>query len=94
MITDDAARIEGILKQLIARTTKKADVKITPDSTFKELGVDSLEVVHILVALEDTLGIDINDKDLTRIHNMGAFIEYLSQKVASNKADRRRHKPA
>ncbi len=82
MIINNSVSVEETLHRLIARATKNESVVITPGCTFKDLGVDSLEVVHILVALEDKLGIDINDKDLAAIHNMKAFIDYLEEKVA------------
>lgn len=73
--------VQETLERLISKAKKRDRVIITPECTFKDLEVDSLEVVHILVALEDELGIDINDADLKGIHNMGSFIEYLEQKV-------------
>ncbi len=80
MAKNDTEVIEQTLRELISKAVKKEIKSIDPESTFKDLGVDSLEVVHILVALEDRLGIDIKDQDLTQISNMGAFIDYLSQK--------------
>ncbi len=34
---------------------------INPDSTFAELGIDSLDGLHILFALEEEFGLDIPD---------------------------------
>jgi acyl carrier protein len=82
MITNNKVSVEETLRKLVAKATKNESVVITRECTFKDLGVDSLEVVHILVALEDKLEIDINDKDLASIHNMKAFIDYLEEKVA------------
>jgi acyl carrier protein len=82
MTIKNSVSVEETLSRLIAKATKNKTVVINPESTFKDLGVDSLEVVHILVALEDKLGIDINDKDLAAIHNMKAFIKYLDEKVS------------
>jgi acyl carrier protein len=82
--------VKEILERLIARATKQEAIIINPACTFKDLGVDSLEVVHILVALEDELGIDINDADLKNIHNMGAFVSYLEQKVSKKKPPKRK----
>ncbi len=73
--------IEYTLKKLICKATNSRDVILTETCTFKDLGVDSMSVVQILVSLEDILGIDIVDEDLKQIHNMGAFIKYLKLKV-------------
>jgi acyl carrier protein len=85
MMTDKKLQIEETLRQLIARATRKTNVVLTPEATFKALGVDSLEVVHILVSLEDAFGIDIKDSDLKGINNMEGFIDYLKRKVAEKK---------
>ena len=88
MIINEKLTVQETLRRLIAKTTKNETIVITPGCTFKALGVDSLEVVHILVALEDKLGIDINDRDLANIHNMGAFIGYLEEKVSKKQSTR------
>jgi acyl carrier protein len=82
MMTDKKQTVEETLRRLIAKATRNENVVLTPNSTFKALGVDSLEVVRILVALEDALNIDIKDADLKTIANMKGFIDYLKQKVA------------
>lgn len=81
MIIDNNATIEETLRKLISRVTHKRNVVLAPGGTFKELGVDSLEVVQILVAIEDALDIDIADEDLKSIKNMAGFIDYLKKKV-------------
>jgi acyl carrier protein len=82
MMTDKKQTVEETLRRLIAKATRNESVVLTPNSTFKAMGVDSLEVVQILVALEDALNIDIKDADLKTIANMKGFIDYLKQKVA------------
>jgi acyl carrier protein len=74
-------QVEKVLKDLITKCLRRDDFVLDPNSTFKDLGIDSLEVVHILVALEDSLDIEIVDEDLKSIKNMGALIVYLKQKV-------------
>ena len=80
--------VEQTLRGLIARVTRNEDVVVTANSTFKGLGVDSLDVVSILVNIEDLYGIDLEDADLKNIKNMGAFIKYIENKVAQNKGPR------
>ncbi len=82
MTKEKPAQVEKTLKALIAKCLRRDNFVLDPSSTFKDLGVDSLEVVHILVALEDSLDIEIVDSDLKDIKNMGAFIVYLEKRVA------------
>lgn len=69
------------LRKLINKTKKRKDIALDPSSTFKDLRIDSLEAVNIIVALEDELGIEIDDHDLKRISDLGAFVRYLEIKV-------------
>jgi acyl carrier protein len=69
------------LRKLINKTKKRKDIVLDPDWTFKDLQIDSLEAVNIIVALEDELGIEIDDNDLKRIGDLRAFIRYLEIKV-------------
>ena len=50
--------------------------EITPDSTFESLGIDSLDIVEMVVDLEDELGIELelNDK-ITTIGELAEFVE-------------------
>ena len=64
------------------------NVVVTANSTFKSLGIDSLEVVNIMVNIEDLYGIDLEDAELKNIKEMGSFIKYIEKKVAEKKGSR------
>jgi acyl carrier protein len=85
MLKERPAKVEETLKNLIAKCLRHDNFVMEPSCTFKDLGIDSLDVVHILVALEDSLNIEIIDKDLKAINNIGAFITYLEQKVSEKR---------
>jgi acyl carrier protein len=46
----------------------------TPDNTWADLDVDSLDLVELVKALEDRFEIDITDDDLKPIDSVGAAI--------------------
>jgi acyl carrier protein len=83
--TDNALNVEENLRRLVAKATKNDEIQITNTTTFHKLGVDSLETVHILVALEDIYGIDLEDKEMKIIEDMGGFIDYVKKKVDGKK---------
>jgi acyl carrier protein len=56
----------------------------TPDNTWSELDVDSLDLVELVKALEDRFGITISDDDLKPIESVGAAIE-LTLRLAAAK---------
>lgn len=51
--------------------------EIKPDSTFESLGIDSLDVVEIVMDLESELGIelDFEDQNITTFQEMADFVE-------------------
>ena len=51
--------------------------EITPDSTFESLGIDSLDVVEMIMDLETELGIelDLEDQKIATFQELADFIE-------------------
>ncbi|MFC1861375.1 acyl carrier protein [Chloroflexota bacterium] len=74
--------VEEKVKEIITRIVRKPDIDFTPTTTFKDMSADSLDIVQILVALEDTYDIEIQDEDLQDVTDMGGFIAYIERKVA------------
>jgi acyl carrier protein len=54
---------------------------ITDEAHFvKDLGLDSLDLVDLMMQLEQTFGIAIPDEDYAQITNMKALLAYLEQR--------------
>jgi acyl carrier protein len=53
----------------IAKTQRIPREKITIDSRFEELGLDSMDAVNILFALEEEFDITIPDEEAKQIRN-------------------------
>ncbi len=85
MAIGNVASVEETLQKIVARVLRKEDITLSPTTTFKELGADSLDVVQIMVALEESLDIELVDEELKAITNMGGFIDYVKKKVAEKK---------
>jgi len=51
--------------------------EITPDSTFESLGIDSLDVVEMVMDLESELGIELEmeNENITTFQELADFIE-------------------
>jgi len=69
---------------VIAKTQRIAPEKITADSTFEELGLDSLDSVNILFALEEEFTIHIPDDDAREIRSVRQMIEGIEKLVAAS----------
>lgn len=68
-----------LLKALLAQ--KGADEsKITHQTTLKELGIDSLDLVDVIIELESQINVTIQDEDLLQCKSIGDVIKVLEQK--------------
>ena len=54
--------------------------EITPESTFDELGIDSLDTVEMIMELENALNISL-DLDDQKISNVGEFAAFVESKM-------------
>ena len=67
-------------EKLVAYAAKQLELdasEITPDSTFESLGIDSLDVVEMVMDLESELGIELEmeDQKITTFQELADFIE-------------------
>jgi len=74
--------VEETVKKIVARIIRQPEMNYSPTASFKDMKADSLDVVQILVAIEDTYEIEIQDEDLKNLTNLGEFIKYVERKVA------------
>ena len=69
-----------LLKKIIADVLSVDPDEITPDTTFiDDLGADSLDVYQIIMAVEDELGIEVNEEDAAKISTVGDAVELISK---------------
>lgn len=53
--------------------------KVTPESKFSEdLGLDSLDAVEVVMAIEDEFAVEIPDQEADKILSIGDAVEYIS----------------
>ena len=65
------------LAKYAARTLELDIDDISPDSTFESLGIDSLDVVEMIMDLESELGIELEmeDQKIATFQELADFIE-------------------
>ena len=65
------------LKSYADRQLELDASEITPDSTFESLGIDSLDVVEMIMDLESELGVELEleDQKITTFQELADFIE-------------------
>jgi acyl carrier protein len=70
-------------EKLVAYAAKQLDIdasEISPESTFESLGIDSLDVVEMVMDLESELGIELEMED-QKITTFGELAEFIDSKM-------------
>ena len=67
-------------EKLVAYAAKQLELdasEITPDSTVESLGIDSLDVVEMVMDLESELGVELEmeDQKITTFQELADFID-------------------
>lgn len=77
--------IQRVLKAIA--TSKRIPLEtVTIDSEFEQLGIDSMDAVEILFALENEFDVSIPDDEVRSVRNVRAMCEGVARLVAA-KAD-------
>ncbi len=67
-------------EKLVSYAAKQLDLdasEITPNSTFESLGIDSLDIVEMVMDLETELGVELEmeDQKIATFGELAAFVE-------------------
>jgi acyl carrier protein len=72
--------IPGEVKRIIQEQLDVDEAKIVPAASFiDDLGADSLGLVELVLAFEETFHFDIPDEDTEKIRTVGDAIRYIEQ---------------
>jgi acyl carrier protein len=72
--------------RVIAATQHIPAEKITPESTFQELGIDSMDGINILFALENEFDINIPDDAAKEVRTIQDLIAGVGKLVETAKS--------
>ena len=75
--------IEDRVMRAVANVTHTSVEQLTPDKTFEELGLTSLDALAIVAELEEEFGIEISNEDAMSLRNMRQAMECVHALMAS-----------
>ena len=56
--------------------------ELSEETTFEDLGADSVDLVELSMSLEEEFGIDeMGEEDIAGIHNVGDLVNFLQSKL-------------
>jgi len=83
LVLKDNDQIEKYVLSIVSgyfRTTKKA--KVALESSFKDHGLDSLDVIELIIQIEDELGYVIDAENLNKFTKPKHFVNFIAQMEA------------
>ncbi len=70
------------VKEVIIDQLSVEEDDVTPDASFfDDLGADSLDIVELVMALEDSFGVSIPDEDAESIKTVGDAVDYIAANI-------------
>ncbi len=79
MALEDRVR-EIVIEQLGV----SADEVVVEASFIDDLGADSLDIVELVMAMEESFDVEIPDEDAEKIQTIGSAIQYLKGKLEAS----------
>lgn len=68
------------VRDVIVETLGCEAEQVTEQATLEELGADSLAAVELIMALEESTGIAIDDADAANLKSVGDILAYLKSR--------------
>src|SRR6516225_6073051 len=83
---DSNRELTARVLRIIAETQRKDPARVTIDSSFEELGIDSMDGVNIVFALENEFDVNVPDDEVKNIHSIRDMVEGIRKLVAARAA--------
>src|ERR1700679_323189 len=80
--------------RIIAETQRKDPSQVTIDSSFEELGIDSMDGVNIVFALENEFNINVPDEEVKNIRSVRDMVEGVRKLVVQADPEQASDAPA
>ena len=82
----DKAKISSLVREQLAEILEKSPDEIAEDVPFTDLGADSLALIELVEALEESLstysaGFHIDDEDLESLTSVREAVDYVAAKL-------------
>jgi acyl carrier protein len=81
VLKDD--EIMSRLKEVLQEVLRVCADDITPESTYEDLGADSLELMTLIMALEDNFQCQISEEAVKELTTVGVTIAYMRHNMTA-----------
>jgi len=78
----ERSEIEAKVRKFMIEDLEIDEEKITPDAhLMKDMGIDSLDFIDIVVIVEKTFGVKIKSEEMAGVDTFSKFCDYLETKI-------------
>ncbi|ESQ87592.1 acyl carrier protein [Asticcacaulis benevestitus] len=74
---DPKTYVYDILVEIVAKELNLSESVVREAKTLTELGIDSLEMIEVIMAVEDRLGIVIPDRELREVASINELVALI-----------------
>lgn len=74
----DVGEVTDRIMSVVKNFDQVDAAKVTPDSKWADLGLDSLDAVEVVMAIEDEFAIEIPDPEADKILSVAEAIDFIS----------------
>lgn len=85
-LTSPDAVAQRVLR-IIADNQKKDPATVTVESTFEQLGLDSMDAVNIVFTVENEFNVNVPDEEMKNIRSVRDIVEGVQKLVAAKAAN-------
>ena len=75
---------ERVKEIVVEQLGVSGDEGVEKASFIDDLGADSLDIVELVMAMEDSFDVEIPDEDAEKIQTIGSAIQYLKEKLEAS----------
>ncbi|MDP8960220.1 MAG: acyl carrier protein [Actinomycetota bacterium] len=68
------------VERILIETFQVPADEVAPDATFESLELDSLDLVELTLAVEEELGVKIEDEEVERIRTVRDAVDLIAEK--------------
>lgn len=78
-------QIFDALRDVLVGKIKVEAEKVKPEANlFEDLGLDSIDLMTAVMAIEERFGIEVSDKEMENVSTVSEAVELLSGKVTAS----------
>lgn len=70
------------VKEIMAETLNLDEADIKMEATLKDLGIDSIDAVELVMALEETYDVKIADEEAAALEKVSDIVAFIEKKIA------------